>query len=128
MKHATSVVLDALEPLLKKLRQIDALSEKKHGVFYRRRSAFLHFHEDAAGFFADLRLETGWRRLPVTTAAERNELLRLVAAEFAPADQPPAAGAPPRVASATRIAAPKQRKATHRRRRPPAVRCAVALR
>lgn len=76
MKHATSVALDALEPLLVELRKIDTLTEKKRGVFYRKSSAFLHFHEDPAGFFADLRVGPGWVRLAATTAAERRALVR----------------------------------------------------
>ena len=38
-------------------------------MFYRRSAAFLHFHEDPAGFFADVRIGPGWLRLPATTAA-----------------------------------------------------------
>lgn len=78
MRHATDVALDALEPLLRDLRSIDALRERKRGVFYRRSQAFLHFHEDAAGFFADVRVDSGWTRLDVTRARDRSALLRLV--------------------------------------------------
>jgi hypothetical protein len=76
MKHATSVALDALEPLLEQLRAVDGLTERKRGVFYRKSRAALHFHEDPAGFFADARLGPAWTRLPVNTAAERRRLLR----------------------------------------------------
>lgn len=80
MKHATTIALDALEPLLEQLRTVDGLVERKRGVFYRKSQAMLHFHEDAAGFFADLRVAPGWTRLPVTTAAERRQLLKEVRA------------------------------------------------
>ena len=80
MKHATSTALDGLEPLLRELRTLDGLTERRRGVFYRRSSAFLHFHEDAAGFFADVRLAPAWVRLAATTAAERRALLREVKA------------------------------------------------
>lgn len=76
MKHATTVALDALEPLLVQLQAIEALTEKKRGVFYRKSSAFLHFHEDPAGFFADLRVGPEWVRLAANTAAERRALVR----------------------------------------------------
>jgi hypothetical protein len=76
VKHATSIALDALEPLLAELRGIDGINERKRGVFYRKSQAMLHFHEDPAGFFADLRLPPGWARLPVNTAAERKRLVR----------------------------------------------------
>jgi hypothetical protein len=82
MKHATPVVLDALESLLRRLRSLDGPTERKRGVFYRRSSAFLHFHEDPAGFFADVRIGPGWQRLPATTAAERRAVLDAVRSEL----------------------------------------------
>ena len=85
MKHATPVALDALEQLLAQLRGIEGLTERKRGVFYRRSQAALHFHEDPAGFFADVRLGPGWVRLPVNTARERRGLLAELKAEFAAA-------------------------------------------
>ncbi|MDP9238608.1 MAG: hypothetical protein M3P30_14640 [Chloroflexota bacterium] len=85
MKHATPVVLDALEPLLERLRKLDGLTERKRGVFYRRSSAFLHFHEDPAGFFADVRIGPAWQRLPATTAAQRRALVDTVRKELASA-------------------------------------------
>ena len=78
MKHATTVALDALGPLLEKIRACEGLTERKRGVFYRRSSAFLHFHEDPAGFFADLRIGPEWQRFPATTAAERRALVAVV--------------------------------------------------
>jgi hypothetical protein len=76
MKHAGPVALDALEPLCAALRKHAALTERKRGVFYRRSAAFCHFHEDPAGFFADVRAPDAWRRYPVTTPAERRAFLR----------------------------------------------------
>jgi hypothetical protein len=55
MKHAGPATLDALEPLLIRLRAIDGLREKGRGVFYVKSRACLHFHEDPAGLFADIR-------------------------------------------------------------------------
>ena len=78
MKHATSNALDALEGLLVQIRTLDALLERKRGVFYRKSSAFLHFHEDPAGFFADIRTGPEWERLPVNTAKERKALLSTI--------------------------------------------------
>jgi hypothetical protein len=56
MKHAGDVALDAIEPLLREVRLLPGLIEKKRGIFYRKSQAFLHFHEDAAGIFADIKL------------------------------------------------------------------------
>lgn len=82
MRHATAVALDALDDVIAELRTIDGLSERKRGVFYRRSSAFLHFHEDPAGFFADLRVGPGWVRLPVNSAGERRRLIAAVRREL----------------------------------------------
>jgi hypothetical protein len=78
MKHATASSLDQLDPLLGQLRDIASLMEKQRGIFYVKSKAFLHFHEDAAGLFADLRVATDWERYPVTTAGERKIVLETV--------------------------------------------------
>lgn len=57
MKHAGSAVLEGLAPLLARLRAIEGLVERRPGVFYHRSRAFLHFHEDPAGVFADVRFD-----------------------------------------------------------------------
>jgi len=59
MKHAGAGTLRQLEPLLRRLRSIPTLVERKPGIFYLRSSAFLHFHEDPAGVFADIKLNGG---------------------------------------------------------------------
>jgi hypothetical protein len=70
--------LDELDELLRALRGIDGLEEKKRGVFYRRSRAFLHFHEDDSGLYADVRVDAEFDRFRVTTKAERTRLLSLV--------------------------------------------------
>lgn len=57
MKHAGVAVLESLAPLLARLRRIEGLVERRPGVFYHRSRAFLHFHEDPAGVFADVRFD-----------------------------------------------------------------------
>lgn len=81
MKHAGAAALDQLEPLLAAIRLLPGLTEKGRGVFYRRGRAFLHFHEDAAGLFADVRL-TGpeFERFRVETGDERSAFLARVSA------------------------------------------------
>ena len=78
MKHAGAGALEALSDLLTSLRTRAGLVEKRPGIFYRRGKAFLHFHEDRAGFFADLRDGSDWQRLPVNSPAERTQLLALI--------------------------------------------------
>ena len=75
MKHAGSLALDQLEPLLAQLRGISGLKERSRGVFYRKGKAHLHFHEDPKGLFADLRDGEDFRRFDVTAAAGRKALL-----------------------------------------------------
>ncbi|MGB5948001.1 MAG: hypothetical protein WBG82_01660 [Parvibaculum sp.] len=78
MKHATAAALDHLEPLLVSLRQIEGLSERSRGVFYRKGRAFLHFHEDPEGLFADMRAEGDFVRHRVSTVAEQKRFLAAV--------------------------------------------------
>ncbi len=78
MRHAGAEALDGLEPLLQELRQVDGLVERSRGVFYRRSRAFLHFHEDGRGLYADVRVGEEFERLPVTSDDERRQLAALV--------------------------------------------------
>jgi len=79
MKHASHVSLDRLAPLLEQLRAISGLTERTPGSFYRRSTAFLHFHEDPTGLFADAKLDlVSFERLPVNTRTEQSALVRAV--------------------------------------------------
>jgi hypothetical protein len=78
VKHVSSTGLDQLDDLLRALRGVDGLTEKNRGVFYRGSRAFLHFHEDEAGLYADVRLDADFDRFRVTTKAERKRLVSLV--------------------------------------------------
>jgi hypothetical protein len=86
VRHARAEDLDRLEPLLEALRAFDALKERSRGVFYLRSQAFLHFHEDPAGLFADVRAADGrgFDRIKVDETAGVAELLRQVEAVLAP--------------------------------------------
>jgi hypothetical protein len=75
MKHAGTGALEALGELLESIRTRTTLVERRPGIFYRGGRAFLHFHEDRAGLFADLRQAGEWRRLPVNGLDERANLL-----------------------------------------------------
>ena len=75
MKRAGANALGALEPMLREVRRLGGLIEKKPGIFYRKRDAFLHFHEDAAGLFGDLKIDGDYVRFRVSTGAERKAFL-----------------------------------------------------
>jgi hypothetical protein len=84
VKHATASALETLADLLASLRTRTALVEKRPGIFYRKGKAFLHFHEDRAGLFADLRDGSDWQRLSVNSCEERAKLLTLIDRSIAP--------------------------------------------
>ena len=78
MRHAGEKALEALSDLLQSVRTRAALVERRPGSFYIGGKAFLHFHEDPVGLFADLRLGGEWRRFPVNSPGERAQLLTAI--------------------------------------------------
>ncbi|MFI4973253.1 MAG: hypothetical protein ACHP84_01800 [Caulobacterales bacterium] len=80
MKHAGAGALDRLEPLLQRIRALGGLREKSRGVFYLKSKAFLHFHEDPAGLFADVRTPDGeFERLRVDAGPGAEALVQRAA-------------------------------------------------
>jgi hypothetical protein len=75
VKHAGAEALGVLSELLQKLRNRTGLVERRPGIFYVQGRAFLHFHEDRAGLFADLRQGGDWLRLAVNDLKDRERLL-----------------------------------------------------
>jgi hypothetical protein len=78
MKHASGTALATIEPVLIELRRLEGIRERKPGIFYNKSSSFIHFHEDPAGIFADVRKDREWLRLPVNRPSEHHQLMRLV--------------------------------------------------
>ena len=78
MKHAGNEALDQLDELLEEIRRCGELKEKKRGVFYLKSTAFLHFHEDATGIFADLHAGPEWEQLAVNSRSQQQKLLRRI--------------------------------------------------
>jgi hypothetical protein len=79
MRHARSDDLELVNDLLAKLRAVPGLVERKPGTFYRGSRAFLHFHRDPSGMYADVRLaEPDFVRMRVTTAREQARLMARV--------------------------------------------------
>jgi hypothetical protein len=76
MKHADADTLERLDSLLNQLRTRAHLREKTPGTFYVKSRAYLHFHDDATGIFADVKLDfVDFTRLRATTRTEQRELL-----------------------------------------------------
>jgi hypothetical protein len=76
MKHASADTLRQIEGVLAELRTLPGLREKSPGAFYRKGSAFLHFHEDPAGVFADVKVEGDWTRRAINNRTAQAALLR----------------------------------------------------
>jgi hypothetical protein len=78
MKHAGPDTLLRISGLLAELRARRVLRERRPGVFELKSRAFLHFHDDPSGVFADVRLSEGFVRLPVTSSAQQSDLLERI--------------------------------------------------
>jgi hypothetical protein len=78
VRHATQDDLDRLEVLLFELRKLPQLRERKRGYFSRGSRAFLHFHEDAGDLYVDVRLDSKFQRLRVTSRGEQTGFLSQV--------------------------------------------------
>ncbi len=77
--------LDRLEPLLAELRKLPRLRERKPGSFSRGSRAFLHFHEDAGDLYVDVRLQSQFERMKVTSRSEQAGFLARVRDALGPA-------------------------------------------
>jgi hypothetical protein len=75
MAHASPTSLDRLELLLERIRALGVATKTKRGIFYRGRTAFLHFHETKDGLVADLKQAGDFVRYPVDTAAQQTRLV-----------------------------------------------------
>jgi hypothetical protein len=78
MKHAGPSTLARISPLLAELRTRTGLRERRPGVFELKSRAFLHFHDDPSGVFADVRLAEAFVRMPVTSLSQQSDLLERI--------------------------------------------------
>ena|SRR6266496_2090323 len=78
VRHATPDDLDHVEALLVELRKLPQLRERKRGYFSRGSRAFLHFHEDAGDLYVDVRLDSNFQRMRVTSRNEQADFLSQV--------------------------------------------------
>jgi hypothetical protein len=81
VRHAKPDDLVEVDDLLRALRAVDGLVEKRPGAFAYRSRAFLHFHADPAGLYVDVRLDgEDFERRAVHTRAQQRSLVRDVRA------------------------------------------------
>jgi len=78
VRHATDNDLDHIEGLLAELRGFPQLRERKRGHFSRGSRAFAHFHEDAGDFYVDVRLDSAFERMQVTSEGDQAAFLAQV--------------------------------------------------
>jgi hypothetical protein len=79
VKHASASALRSLEEFLANLRRLPGLIERKPGIFSAKSQAYLYFHEDAAGLFADVKLAGHeFERFRVSTGREQAAILQIV--------------------------------------------------
>jgi hypothetical protein len=67
--------LQLIAPILSVLRAHPTLHEVRPTAFHLDGRDFLHFHEEADGVFADVRLSKGFVRMPVSSEFEQSEFL-----------------------------------------------------
>jgi len=89
MLHATEKTLAKHSAFIESIRTIDGMNERRPGVFYRKSKAFLHFHEDPTGLYADLRTDVneGFVRTRVESGEEQSKFLRMIVSRLAPQTQ-----------------------------------------
>lgn len=82
MARASDADLDRIEDVLTALRALPGVTEKKRGVFYRGRDAFVHFHAEVGVVYADAKLtrSAGFTRFALASAPDRRKFLRSVSA------------------------------------------------
>jgi len=79
MKHPTSETLASIDSLLQQLRARKRLVERTPGAFYFKSKAFLHFHHDPSGIYADVKRDfAGFTRMRCTSREEQRQLLACV--------------------------------------------------
>jgi hypothetical protein len=96
MKHATPETLKQIGSLLGGLRKLPNAVECRPGVFYVKGKAFLHFHEDPAGIFADIKIGNDWKRFAIKAARSRSQFLKLATSTLSAISTPRASAVSPK--------------------------------
>jgi hypothetical protein len=80
MARASSTTLEKLAPVLRALREIEGLTERKPGIFYFKREPMLHFHDVDGGVLAHVKaMEGGFDEFVVASAIDQSRLIAEVA-------------------------------------------------
>lgn len=78
------MTLEQLRPFLDDVHAvgIDGLIEKANGAFYQRRNPILHFHEDAEGVYADVKVSGAWERVQVDRGQGKRRVIGILRREY----------------------------------------------
>lgn len=77
MAHADAAALQAVQSLLRQLREIKGVRETKPGIFHVRDTAFAHFHDESGALHAELKKPggSGFDRYPMDTPAHQRKFI-----------------------------------------------------
>ena len=80
MGRATKQTIESLAALYDEVRalDIDGLIVKANGAVYQKRNGILHFHEDATGVQADVKVDGVWHRVEANDAAGKRRIVALL--------------------------------------------------
>jgi hypothetical protein len=82
MGRCTYEKLQALEPVLKAIRQLNQIREPKPGIFYLKANGFLHFHEKEEKIWADVRNGKLWGKEIVVPKKITKKFLEMFTVEI----------------------------------------------
>ena len=83
MAHTRPEQLADLRAELAAIAALPAMLQKSPGIFYCKRTPFLHFHDKDGERWADLKVNSVWERVPIdfaASAAQRRTFLARVKA------------------------------------------------
>ena len=77
MAHADAAALQAIQPVLRQLREIKGVREMNPGIFHIRGAAFAHFHVEDGVLHADLKKPggSGFDRYEMDTAPRQRKFV-----------------------------------------------------
>jgi hypothetical protein len=85
MGRAKKDTIEALAPVYDEVRAlgIPGLEIKANGAVYQKRNGILHFHEDATGVQADVKVNGVWERVEVNDQSGKRRVVALLKRHYA---------------------------------------------
>jgi hypothetical protein len=91
--RATKQTIEALASVYDEVRalRIPGMEIKANGAVYQKRNGILHFHEDATGVQADVKVNGEWQRVEVNNAAGKRRVVALLRRHYTSGEGPTSA-------------------------------------